>query len=231
MAYIDLYCERLAPGLLAEPVNAATNVAFFIAAWVLWRQARRHGEFSGELASLIALMVAIGIGSGLFHTFAETWAMVLDVIPILLFQLAFLWIYARRVMGWQGGSAAALVGGFLLASLYAREFQHLLNGSLTYAFAIIAILAIGIYHWLAQKPARFTLIAAAGVLALSLFFRTIDEAVCPRFPLGTHFLWHLLDAVVLYLCGRTLLACYGSGRTPGAIGARSKGVAFAPGMR
>jgi ceramidase len=210
MAYVDLYCERLAPGLLAEPVNAASNVAFFVAAWVLWRQARRDGSCPGDVSALIALMVAIGVGSGLFHTFAETWAMVLDVVPILLFQLAFLWIYSRRVIGWPAWSATALVAGFLLASLYAREFPHLLNGSLTYALAITAILALGCYHWLAEKPARFMLIAAAGVFVVSLFFRTIDDAVCPQFPLGTHFLWHLLDAVVLYLCGRTLLASHGN---------------------
>jgi len=216
MAYVDLYCERLASGLLAEPVNAATNIAFFVAAWVLWRQARREGSGSGELSMLIGLMVAIGIGSGLFHTFAETWAMVLDVVPILLFQLAFLWIYSRRVIGWPAWAAATLFGGFLLASLYARGFPHLLNGSLTYALAITAILALGTYHWLAQKPSRFMLIGAAGVFALSLFFRTIDEAVCPQFPLGTHFLWHLLDAVVLYLCGRTLVAADPNSRCLGA---------------
>ena len=217
MAYVDLYCERLVPGLLAEPVNAVTNVAFFVAAWALWRQGRREGSGSGELSVLIGLMIAIGVGSGLFHTFAETWAMVLDVVPILLFQLAFLWIYSRRVIGWQGLSAAALVGGFLLASLYARGFPHLLNGSLTYALAITTILALGTYHWLAKEPARFILIAAAGVFALSLFFRTIDEAVCPQFPLGTHFMWHLLDAVVLYLCGRTLVASHANGGAPRAI--------------
>lgn len=212
MAYVDLYCERLGPGLLAEPVNALTNAAFLVAAWVLWRQARRQGACSGDVSVLIALMVAIGVGSGLFHTFAETWARVLDIVPILLFQLAFLWIYSRRVIGWPTWSAAALVAGFLLASLYARGFPHLLNGSLTYALAIVAILALGAYHWLAQKPARLMLIAAAGVFALSLFFRTIDEAVCTQFPLGTHFLWHLLNAVVVYLCGRTVLASNASGR-------------------
>lgn len=223
MAYIDLYCERLGPGLLAEPVNAATNVVFFVAAWLLWRQARRQGCCPAELSVLIALMVTIGVGSGLFHTFAETWAMVLDIVPILVFQLAFLWIYSRRVIGWPTWSAAALVAGFLLASLYARGFPHLLNGSLTYALAIVAILALGAYHWLAQKPARFMLIAAAGVFALSLFFRTIDDAVCPQFPLGTHFLWHLLDAVVLYLCGRTVLASCARGRNSDAISLRLRG--------
>jgi len=29
--------------------------------------------------------------------------------------------------------------------------------------------------------------------------RPIDLEVCDYFPVGTHFLWHLLNAVVLYL--------------------------------
>jgi hypothetical protein len=33
---VDIYCERLGPGLWAEPLNAVTNVAFFVAAWLAW---------------------------------------------------------------------------------------------------------------------------------------------------------------------------------------------------
>jgi hypothetical protein len=32
---------------------------------------------------------------------------------------------------------------------------------------------------------------------LSLVFRSLDEIVCPAVPLGTHFLWHILNAVML----------------------------------
>ena len=39
--------------------------------------------------------------------------------------------------------------------------------------------------------------AGAGLLLVSLFFRSIDMAVCDSFPLGTHFLWHILNAVML----------------------------------
>ena len=35
--------------------------------------------------------------------------------------------------------------------------------------------------------------------------RSIDNAVCDAFPIGTHFLWHLLAALVLYLFGRGLV--------------------------
>lgn len=70
MGTVDLYCERLGPGLLAEPLNAITNLAFFIAAWLLWRQSRIAGSLTGGVILLLALLVAFGVGSSLFHTFA-----------------------------------------------------------------------------------------------------------------------------------------------------------------
>ena len=83
---IDLYCERCGPGLLAEPLNATTNLAFLIAAWAAWVLARRLNSLSGGIQGLIFLTVSLGIGSALFHTFATAWARVLDVVPILLFE-------------------------------------------------------------------------------------------------------------------------------------------------
>ena len=58
MGTVDLYCERLGPGLLAEPLNAITNLAFFIAAWLLWRQSRIAGSLTGGVILLLALLVA-----------------------------------------------------------------------------------------------------------------------------------------------------------------------------
>lgn len=205
--YVDQYCERLGPGLLAEPVNAATNLAFFLAAVALWQFGKGLSAVSGEARMLIALIVAIGIGSSLFHTFATPWAHWLDTIPILLFQLAFLWIYARRVIRLRTAAIAAIVAVYLVVALYSRQFPHLLNRSLMYAPALFVMLALGLYHWRYQLSRRFSLLAAAGALFAAIFFRTIDQTVCVQFSLGTHFLWHLLNAVVVYLC---VLAVLGS---------------------
>src|SRR5262245_7451024 len=43
-----------------------------------------------------------------------------------------------------------------------------------------------------------TLLMAAGLFVFSLAFRIVDLDVCPVWPLGTHFLWHLLNAALLY---------------------------------
>lgn len=209
---VDLYCERVGAALLAEPLNAASNIAFFVAAWIAWRDTRTYSSRPPELALLIALITAIGIGSGLFHVFATTWARILDVVPILLFQLTFISLYAIRVLGWRKAYAAAGTLSFLAAALFARQFPALFNGSAAYIPAIGVLFLLGIYHYLAERSEKWLLIAAGGVLTASLFFRTYDTAFCSTFPAGTHFLWHLLNPIVLYLCVRSLYPAIGGGR-------------------
>ena len=205
-ALLFLYCERVDPGLWSEPVNASTNLAFFLSAWAVWDLAQRSRTLSAGIWLLLGLMVTIGIGRTLFHTLAATFAQVLDVVPILLFQISYLWLYSRDIIKMRFGYAGELLAGFfLVASYFGRQFPHILNHSLAYTPAFLLILGLGIYHCHQQKHERFLLLAAAGVMLVSIFLRTIDNAVCRHFPVGTHFLWHLLNAVVLYLSGRGLL--------------------------
>lgn len=202
---VDLYCERTGPGLWSEPVNALTNVAYLAAAWALWVFARRFRSLGPADRVLVGLMVAIGIGSALFHTLATPWARILDEVPILLFQLSFLWLYGKWIMGMTGVSAALLLVGFLAAVYIGRQFPQILNGSLMYAPAFLVTAGLGVHHCRSQQPEPFTLLAGAGVLAAAVVFRTMDNAICPSFPFGTHFLWHVSTAAVLYLFGRGLL--------------------------
>ena len=202
---IDLYCERAGPGLLAEPVNAFSNVVFLVAAWAAWLLARRAKADSIEISGLLALMLAIGIGSALFHTFATGWARVLDEVPILVFQLWYIWVYARRVMMVRREGAALAIAVYLVAAFYSRQFPHLVNGSLVYAPALVVLPALGLYHFARREPGRWLLLAAAGVFVLSVMCRSVDKAACDIIPFGTHFLWHVLNSVVLYLSMRALI--------------------------
>ena len=92
------------------------------------------------------LLVCIGTGSSLYHTFATGWARWLDVIPILLFQLWFLWIYARRVIcpGWPG--SVGLVALFLLAGALMYLDPTLLIRSILYLAARLFLTGLGICH-------------------------------------------------------------------------------------
>ncbi|MCX4029322.1 ceramidase domain-containing protein [Endozoicomonas sp. SM1973] len=201
---IDLYCERLGPGLLAEPINALTNIAFFIAAWASWKitQSLQGIHYASYL--LISLIIMIGTGSSLFHTFATPWAAQADIIPILLFQLCFVWFYSLKVMRLNYSKSAVLVIALFLASHFSRQYPNLLNGSLMYAPTLFAIAMLAVFHFRQQNNSPLILIWATAVFIASLFFRTIDNAICPYVVIGSHFLWHLCNGFLIYLTMKAL---------------------------
>jgi len=202
---IDLYCERLGPGIWAEPIIAFTNLAFLAAAFAAWRLAEKYCLLSVVTGLLIGLMVAIGIGSGLFHTYATSWTRVLDVLPILLFQVAYLWIYGSRIVMMRTVHLAGLVILLLIAAYLGRQFPHLLNGSLIYLPAFILLLGLGLYHYHHARIEPTLLLWATAIFSVSLLLRTIDLAICKYLPIGTHFFWHLFNGLLVYLVFRGLL--------------------------
>lgn len=200
---LDEYCERLGPGLWAEPLNTTTNLGFVLAAWAVWHLARHRRRDDGLL--LAALLVVVGAGSTLYHTFATPLTRALDLIPILIFQLVFLGLYARRLIGAGRGVTAAGLVVFLAVALSGHAAPDVLNGSLIYAPALIVLAALGIYHLTHARREPALMLAAAGVFAISVTARTLDNALCGAWPYGTHFLWHLLNGVLLYLVARAYL--------------------------
>jgi hypothetical protein len=204
---VNSYCERLGPGLWAEPLNAVTNASFLVAAWVSWRLSRRHGDRGGQALSLI--LAAIGIGSALFHTYAQVWAMLADVIPIQLFILVYLALATIRFFAappWVGiAAAAAFVPVSALASTALGALFGPLNGSIGYLPVpiLIALYALALVR---RAPAAAQgLAVGAALLCVSLAFRTVDQVVCGALPIGTHFLWHLLNGVMLAWMIRVLV--------------------------
>src|ERR687894_2551278 len=172
---MDVYCERVGPGLLAEPLNAVSNISFLLAAWAAWVLASRTGALSSGVRVLIALGAAVGIGSILWHTYPTMLTLVLDSVPILIFIMWYIWLYARNVIGMPPVLAGASAVVFLLATLLAIPFSGILHGAIVYTPGLIVTLVLGVFHAREQTSARFTLLAAAGVYLAALFFRTIDK--------------------------------------------------------
>ena len=223
MDKIFAYCERgISPAFWAEPLNAISNAAFFIAAfaalmeWQRWRH-----DFSGtprrsatELA-LIGLVAVIGTGSFLFHTFATRWAMLADVIPISVFMVVYLGYALRRYVGLGWLTTAAALAVFLVTIGYAEtlhcEGRPCLNGSIGYVPAFAALASIGLWLTSRRHAAAPYILGGAALFAVSLTFRTLDRSICPQsalfagHQLGTHFVWHMLNATLLYLLLRAAI--------------------------
>lgn len=207
--YIDNYCERLEPGLWAEPLNAVTNISFLIAAFLCYRLAKREEALHIQSLVLIALMCAIGVGSTLFHTFATKLTLLSDVLPILLYQIAFIWFYALFVMRLHIYKVVCLFGAFLALTVLAENApSHILNGSLAYAPSILFLFGLGIWHLKTQQKEKYVLLSASFIFMASLTFRSIDMSLCESFQIGTHFMWHILNGFVLYLATRSFILTF-----------------------
>ncbi len=194
----DSYCERTDLSFWAEPVNAATNAAFLIAALVM--ALRLRGQRLPLAWALVAILAAIGVGSFLFHTLATAWAAMADVLPIVLFILVYLFAANRDYWRWP-----------LWASLLATALFIPYAAITTPLFDQLPFLRISAFYWpvpvliliysVALRPrlpetARGLAVGAA-ILVASLTFRSLDEGLCDAVPLGTHFMWHVLNAIML----------------------------------
>jgi hypothetical protein len=174
--------------------------------------------------ALAALVVLIGVGSFLFHTYATPWAAIADVAPIGRFMLFYVAVALRSLLRLPVGGASALPAGFAAclgaagritcgpdgAVEFAGGGGRCLNGSAGYLPALAAMLVIGGELSAKRHRAARPLLAAGALFAVSVTFRSLDRALCAdtaiaAYPLGTHFLWHTLNALVLFILLRAVI--------------------------
>src|SRR5690606_14319237 len=79
-----------------------------------------------------------------------------------------------------------------------------LNGSLGYFPALFAMWLTGAVLLVRRHPAGYLVLLAGTVFVVSLTFRSVDFAMCNDVVLfgrrvGTHFLWHLLNSLTLFI--------------------------------
>lgn len=219
------YCERLDPSFWAEPVNAFSNLAFVVAAlWMWYRVSRRGAGEARILAQVLCLLLAgTGVGSFLWHTFATGWAVFIDVLFIALFSLTY--IYAANRQFWRLGPWWAALGAAAFvpyASVVGPAFAQLpfFEVSFFYWPLPLLIYGYGLALWTRRPATGRGLVVGATILCVSLFFRSIDEAVCAQFALGTHFLWHVLNGVMLGWMIEVLRRDGAAGADAAAVGKR-----------
>ncbi len=159
---VGYYCGRLGPGLLGEPLNSFSNLAFVLGAllaWQLWRSSSARDRWQ---LLLIALAAFIGIGSFIFHGHPTADTLPIDLVPIQVFGLAAL-AYVTHVPS--------------ILILFVVGLALLLRG-----------IALG----------RYVLGACCAYLA-AILVRSWDLYLCPSFPYGVHWVWHLLTALTVSL--------------------------------
>lgn len=215
LAYVDHYCERIAPGLWGEPFNALSNIAFFVAAGIIFAHERRSLQPDRALLLLATIAATVGVGSVLFHTFANQWTLLADLVPIAIFIHVFFFVALRRFLGLGNLWAAVSTVALLALSPWIREAaQPILGASAGYASGLISTFGVAMMVPVMRRgPPPGLLIAGGCAFVVALVFRMLDHQICASLPGGTHFLWHLFNGLTILL---VLLAAEKAGKSTGS---------------
>ena len=193
---IDAYCERMDASYWAEPINAVTNIAFILAALFMWR--RSAGLPLAQ--ALCVVLFAIGVGSFLFHTHATGWAAMTDVVPSVAYILLYIYVANRAFLGLGLWGALGGVALFIpYAGMMVPAFSLIPGLGSSAGYAPVPLLIYFYALWLKDRAPETAkgLAIGATILVVSLTFRTIDLPLCDGFPMGTHFMWHILNGIML----------------------------------
>jgi hypothetical protein len=239
--HVFLYCERGTNAALgAEPINAISNAGFLLAALIFWQLLlwRPRQERSADHYLLVALAFLIGFGSLAFHLYADQGTALADVVPIGLFMLVYLGFALNRFLAVPPGWTVLLAVGFTLlvgAAMHvycwgggigwpgsAADAKPCLNGSMAYLPALAALIVVGMVLAERHHKAAPYIVGAATVFTVSIILRSVDLSFCDQVVIdgrkvGTHFIWHLLNAVVIFLLLRASLETGAKEVTAGTV--------------
>lgn len=232
----DGFCEAARPGLIRQPVNTWSNLAFVAAGLAIAHRARhpRH-RFSPHpgLTTVYAIVVTLlGPASMAMHATQSALGGRLDMLSMYLIAGFALGYAAMRVFDWGPRGFAicyvlVLVGSELTENL--GPGVPLVHTSGNLAFALTLVLAVALETVLIVRRDRVRRngfgYAALGVLLIAFVIWNLSQRgtpLCdPWSPWQGHGAWHALDALAAYLLHRYWASERPARATPGRSDARA----------
>lgn len=190
---VDVYCERHAQGFGGEPLNMLTGLAFLGVGLMALRRAP-----SGADRSLALALALVGVASAVQHGFALVVTVWADLAANISYLVLLGSLMLRRLGGISAPAAGLAAGATVLALNTApvgpalRAVSPVLADVFFLLLLILAGLALALRR--AEPETSRGLAVSALLLAIGLPFRLLDGALCPVWPIGTHWVWHLLNA-------------------------------------
>jgi len=198
---IGYYCGRFGSGLFGEPLNSFSNLAFVLGAVVAWHAWRAKPDRDPWQLLLFILAALIGVGSFVFHSYPTPETLLVDIVPIKVFGLSALAYICLRYMGLQVIVTVALAISFFALSQgwIAVAPRGALGGGIEHIPSLLALMATGITLMRRRVPLGGYLLAACAAYVAAIFVRSWDLYLCPTFPYGVHWIWHILTGLTASL--------------------------------
>ena len=197
-----IYVETDLTRFPVEPWNTASNLIFLvIVIFFAWRTRLDYRTHPLIVFGLPVLFIGF-VGGTVYHATRShrIWLM-LDFIPIFILTAAAALKFWKAVVGrWSYalfGFFACAVSPRLLAGFLSLPFHYRI--SVGYAGLALAILLPATIDCRRNRGENGVLLLFACVaFGVAVVLRTLDRAGVALFPMGTHFLWHLLGGVSVW---------------------------------
>jgi hypothetical protein len=195
-------CESIGAGVLAQPVNAFSSLAFVVFGFIVLFSMRAQGQTERVNRLIIAmLMIATGIGSVLFHGPQGPASHFLHDVTILLTMTAIVAMNLAGILEWTERRVLVI----LLSVGIAVSVVLLTWPSSTNVVAGIALAALVgqdiALHRSGSINTRWWIAAVVAMAVALLFFITgrTGGPLCDSSSLFQgHALWHILAATALW---------------------------------
>lgn len=187
------YCEQLLHASV-EPINAVTNIAFILFALLAFY--KLHKE-PGILKFILPLLLAlIGAGSAWWHMGHTAGGDVTDTLSIIIFASTVSVLLLYKLLESKTKVVFAF-GPLLILTLIAEQLPYL-SGSLPYVVLLSGLVVFGFLFMKRFPESKLVVVVSIGTFGLAILFRSLDMELCSQFVIGTHFLWHILVALLGY---------------------------------
>lgn len=199
---MSLYCERTEPGWFAEPLNTATGLAYFVASWQAWKQLDRgRWREQWDLHLLAGLIALVGLASLFWHASGIRWLFWVDAAALTAFAAAYWSVFLVRVPLFRGiGLAVAWALTAVALVFFFRLVPGAVPGStLTYLPLLFLLFVALVLAFRVDRRLARDLFFAGVIFGLALGARSLDPVLCTWVVVGTHWLWHLLTAGLLFV--------------------------------
>lgn len=125
-----------------------------------------------------------------------------DILPIAGFTLACTLFNLRRFLGMSWGKAILVfVAFYVVAGLVTYAVPDWLrqasNGTTSYLPPFLALAFFGVWAAASGNRAGWYNLTGSAIFVVSVICRMVDPLVCADFLLGTHFLWHVFNGLML----------------------------------
>ncbi len=198
MPFGVLYCEQGSINQLFEPLNSLSNMFFVLSAILLFLYFQKKKITDSKSKLFIGLISAIGFGSLIWHIVPTEVTFFLDVIPIALFLIIYLFFLLEKIVK-QRRMASLIMGVYLLVVVLGFIIFPVPFSSYGGIYIATLLFLSGTVVAARLKNVLFKQASMIFVLFLVAFItRQLDLILCSLFPFGTHFVWHMINAFIVY---------------------------------